>query len=257
MTLPTLREVLALPQFVGAQVLSGQGALDGRVTWVHVMEILDVRRFLSGGELLLSTGLELARCGEDGQVTYLHALAEAGALGLVLELVHPLQAVPAPLLHAARLIDFPLIVFSQEVRFADLTRAAHDRILHEPTPVATVGTGQLAPILDALTETGRALPFLRAQLGPLLDLPPRPRAALLGTLDALTRTNFNVAEVARQLGVRRQTVYYRLEQLRGMLGDLEGRHVTLSVALALRRMPLPGAELDTLSLEDLLRPAPE
>ena len=28
MTLPTLREVLALPQFAGAQVLSGQGALD-------------------------------------------------------------------------------------------------------------------------------------------------------------------------------------------------------------------------------------
>jgi purine catabolism regulator len=47
--------------------------------------------------------------------------------------------------------------------------------------------------------------------------------------------HFNIAETARRLGVRRQSVYYRLEQLTGMLGDLEApyRRTSLVVALEL------------------------
>ena len=70
-------------------------------------------------------------------------------------------------------------------------------------------------------ETGRSDRFLEEQLGPVLGLPGRPRGTLLATLEALFDSQFNVAETARRLGVRRQSVYYRLDQLRGLLGDLE------------------------------------
>ena len=60
-SLPSLREILALPAFAGAELLTGRSRLDDPVTWVHVSELLDAWRFLSGGELLVSTGLELAR----------------------------------------------------------------------------------------------------------------------------------------------------------------------------------------------------
>lgn len=230
--LPTLAELLTLSAFAGARVVGGAAGLERQIAWVHVSEILDGGRFLSGGEFVLSTGLELSRSAPEAQTAYLRSLAEVGAHGLVLELAGALRAVPAPLPALADRLGFPLIAFDHEVRFADLTRAAHERILGRAPPPPAEG---LDAALLALRETGRAEAFRMAQLGPLLALPPRPQATLLGTLDALLARHFQMAEVARHLGVRRQTVYYRLEQLRGMLGDLDdpARRLSLGLALAL------------------------
>ena len=74
MSLPSLREILALPAFAGAELLSGESRLDEPVTWLHVSELMDAWRFLSGGELLVSTGLELARVSP-GRARGLPALA--------------------------------------------------------------------------------------------------------------------------------------------------------------------------------------
>ena len=134
MALPSLREILALPAFTGAEVLSGESRLDEPVTWVHVSELMDAWRFLSGGEVLVSTGLELARATPEAREAYLRSLVEAGAQALVLELVQWLQEVPEEMLQAARLMEFPLVVFREEVRFAELTKAAHERILRPHAP---------------------------------------------------------------------------------------------------------------------------
>lgn len=230
MSLPTLRQILELPAFAGAEVLSGQSRLDQIITWVHVAEVLDVWRFLSGGELVLSTGLELARASGEAQVSYLRSLAGAGAHGLALELVQWLHQVPAELLHTARGLEFPVLAFRSEVRFADLTRAAHQRILR---PHSGREEPLLQALLDALIETGRSNSFLERQLGPILSLPPRPRSTLISTLEALLASQFNIAETARRLGVRRQSIYYRLEQLQGMLGDLDDSERRLGLLIAL------------------------
>ena len=232
--LPTLSELLTLPAFAGAEVLSGHARLAQPVTWAHVSEVLDAARFLTGGELLISTGSLLAQAAPQAQTDYLRSLAEGGAQGLLLELVQGFREVPAELLGTARLYEFPLVVFRHEVSFATLTRAAHARILQAR---GEAREPSLAPLLDALAETGRSLDFMQAQLGPLLRLPTRPRTVLMGTLDALLQTNFNMAESARRLGVRRQTMYYRIEQLRAMLGDLDDpkRQLGLHLALELTR----------------------
>ena len=237
--LPTLSELLTLPAFAGAEVLSGHPRLAQPVTWVHVTEVLDAARFLSGGELLLSTGSLLAQSSARAQADYLRSLEEGGAQGLVLELVQGFREPPPELLGAAQRCGFPLIVFRQEVSFALLTRAAHARILHAR---GEVQGASLAPLLSALAETGRSLDFLQVQLGPLLRLPTRPRTVLTDTLEALLATNFNMARAARRLGVRRQTMYYRIEQLRAMLGDLDDpkRQLGLHLALELTRLDVGG-----------------
>jgi purine catabolism regulator len=146
--------------------------------------------------------------------------------------------VPEEMLRAARLMDFPLVVFREEVRFAELTKEAHEFILRPHRP--SEPEHWLDGLLDALVETGRSAHFLEEQLGPLLALPGRPRGILLATLEALCDSQFNVAETARRLGVRRQSVYYRLEQLRGLLGDLDAprRRTGIIVALELlKRAP--------------------
>jgi len=230
-TLPTLREILALPAFEGAEVLSGDSRLDEPVTWVHVSEVMDAWRFLSGGELIVCTGLELARVSPAAREAYLRSLVEAGAQGLVLELVQWLQEAPEEMLRTARLTEFPLIVFHEEVRFADITKEAHERILlpHPPTE----REHWLDSLVDALQETGRGPQFIEGQLGPVLALPGKPRGTLLTTLEALLVSHFNIAETARMLGVRRQSVYYRLEQLQGMLGDLNATYRRSSLVVAL------------------------
>jgi hypothetical protein len=238
MSLPSLREILALPAFAGAEVLSGESRLDEPVTWVHVSELMDAWRFLSGGELLVSTGLELARVSSAAREAYLRSLVAAGAQGLVLELVQSLREVPEELLATARLTEFPVVVFREEVRFADLTKEAHERILRPRAPAHR--EQWLESLLDSLVETGRSAEFIDGQLGPILALPGRPRGTLLATLEALLVSHFNIAETARRLGVRRQSLYYRLEQLEGMLGDLDAtyRRTSLVVALELlKRSP--------------------
>ncbi|NLO26578.1 MAG: PucR family transcriptional regulator [Actinobacteria bacterium] len=238
MSLPSLREILALPAFAGAELLSGQSRLEEPVTWVHVSELMDAWRFLSGGELVVSTGLELARVTPATREVYLRSLVEAGAQGLVLELVQSLREVPEEVLRTARLTEFPLVVFREEVRFADLTKEAHGRILRPRSP--SDREHWLDHLLDSLVETGRSADFIEGQLGPILALPGRPRGTLLATLEALLVYHFNIAKTARKLGVRRQSVYYRLEQLEGMLGDLGAtyRRTSLVVAIELlKRSP--------------------
>jgi purine catabolism regulator len=245
MSLPTLRDILALPAFAGAELLSGQSRLDEPVTWVHVSELMDAWRFLSGGEVVVSTGLELSRVDPEAREAYVRSLAEAGAQGLVLELVQWFQDVPAEMLEAARLMEFPVVVFREEIRFADLTKAAHEAIL-KPTKGGDGGFW-LDGLLDALIETGRASRFVDEVLGPVLALPGRPRGTLLATLEAWMDCQFNVAATARRLGVRRQSLYYRLEQLTGLLGDLDvpRRKTGLVIALQLLKRP----DFDTLSVD--------
>ena len=61
-------------------VVAGEAGLDRAVRWVHISELEDPTPWLSGGELLLTTGLQL---GDDAQQhAYLERLAAHGLTGL-------------------------------------------------------------------------------------------------------------------------------------------------------------------------------
>jgi len=229
-TLPTLQTILDLPAFRGAELVSGGIHLDEAVTWVHIAEIMDVWRFLSGGELLLSTGLELTRVSPPARRAYLHGLAKAGVRALGLELVQWIHEVPPEIIDAARVLQFPIVVFREEVSFSKLTQAAHKEILRPkscPNYESTMET-----LLNSILETGRDKAFLDRQIGPLLALPLRPRTTLIATLEALLDVHFNIAVAARKLGVRRQSIYYRLDQLTGLLGSLDDPSTKLGLLVA-------------------------
>jgi len=52
----TVRELV---DGLGVRLLAGEEGLDLPVRWVHISELADPTPWLSGGELLLSTGLQL------------------------------------------------------------------------------------------------------------------------------------------------------------------------------------------------------
>lgn len=65
------------------------------------------------------------------------------------------------------------------------------------------------------------------------------RGALLATLTALLAHNFNLAAVARELGVHQNTVKYRMQQLREAFGRDPSRgdlRLELELALKIRMM---------------------
>jgi purine catabolism regulator len=188
---------------------------------------MDAWRFLSGGEVLVSTGLELARATPEAREAYLRALVDAGAQALVLELVQWLREVPDEMLRTARLMDFPLIVFREEVRFAELTKGAHESILKPHVPADA--EQWLDGLLDALVETGRSARFLEEQLGPILSLPGRPEVA--SATPRLCSTPVQRGDCAAPGGVAR--AYYRLSNCAGCSATRRPR----------RRMSDRGAEL--------------
>ncbi|NVM94309.1 PucR family transcriptional regulator [Arthrobacter wenxiniae] len=130
--LPTLRAILdlAVVHDAAPTVLGGQGALDSPVRWVHVSELLDVTGLLSGGELVLTTGLELEK--EPGRTaSYIHSLEQAGVAGLIVELAGPRARSLAALRTAARNSALPVITLEHRVRFVAITETVHRMIVAE------------------------------------------------------------------------------------------------------------------------------
>lgn len=130
--LPSLRSILDLPvvRDAGPEVLGGADRLDDPVRWVHVSEVLDLSGLLSGGELVLTTGLELDK--EPGRAAaYIRSLEQAGAAGLIVELTSPRERTTAALRSAARSAAMPLAIVRKRVRFVEITEIVHRMIVAE------------------------------------------------------------------------------------------------------------------------------
>lgn len=97
------------------------------IRWVHVGDVADLSALLRGGELLLTTGAPLRRAPK----SYLRGLADAGALGVVVELGAPLRSVPASVAATARDLNLALVVLHQPIKFVEVTETVHRRIVAE------------------------------------------------------------------------------------------------------------------------------
>ncbi len=130
--LPTVSAILELPVLRAAapSVLGGLKGLDAPVRWVHVSEILDVGGLLSGGELVLTTGLELEKSPEES-ASFIRSLEAAGAAGLIVELVGERPRSRKALENAARSASMPVVVVEQRVRFVQVTEIVHRMIVAE------------------------------------------------------------------------------------------------------------------------------
>lgn len=120
----TVAEVLQLPLLRGAKLVAGRRGIDAEVRWCHVSEVLDIARLLSGGELLLTTGLTLD-VPPQWQQAYIRELKSAGAVGLMLELGRQFSAVPPTLITTAEEVGLPLIAAPYDTPYVKLTEAVY------------------------------------------------------------------------------------------------------------------------------------
>ncbi|WP_431277610.1 PucR family transcriptional regulator [Leifsonia poae] len=169
--LPSIREILRFDDVARAlpEVLSGEDALDRPVRWVHVSETADVARLVSGGELLLSTGVGWPT--DDEALRALGAeLARVGVAGLVLELGDSTPEAPQALVKEFRMQGLPLVVLHREARFIAITEAVHSRIIADQM-VALRARDEIHALFTELSLRGSPADFIVSQAGRVLASP--------------------------------------------------------------------------------------
>jgi len=122
----TLRELL---RELDVRVLAGEDGLDRAVRWVHISELEDPTPWLSGGELLLTTGLQLTAPGQPR--AFLERLAGHGLSGIGFGTGFGHPQVPEELVEAARELAFPLFEVTYEVPFIAITEKAFTQLVNE------------------------------------------------------------------------------------------------------------------------------
>jgi purine catabolism regulator len=111
------------------RLLAGQGGLHLPVRWVHISELLDPTPWLSGGELLLTTGMQLET--EEQQREFVSRLADHHLAGLGFGTGFRHSAVPPAVLEVAAVLDFPVFEVPYEVPFIAITEAAFSELVNE------------------------------------------------------------------------------------------------------------------------------
>ncbi|MFC1441853.1 PucR family transcriptional regulator [Streptacidiphilus sp. N1-10] len=158
----TLREILSFDVLGDAapEILCGGKGLDRPVRWVHSSEIYEIGPLLSGGELLLTTGLGLAGADAGARRHYVRELAERGVAGIAVELGRTLTEMPYELVDESRRRGLPLVALRAVVPFIRIAEAANTAIVTQsltdrPHP-AHDRDGRVSALLVELAE-GTAL----------------------------------------------------------------------------------------------------
>jgi purine catabolism regulator len=167
---------------LGLKLLSGEERAKGHVRWVHSTELLDPTPWLRGGELLLTTGLQLQSAKAQRELVGRLAEHEIGGLGFGTGFAH--KRLPAALADEARKRSFPLFEVPYELPFIAITERVFAQLLDERYEML-----QRSMAGDVLAEalTGRLYPEeLQARLRPfgigeraavLAFVPPDPAVA--------------------------------------------------------------------------------
>jgi hypothetical protein len=147
---------------LGLKLISGEESAKGHVRWVHSTELLDPTPWLRGGELLLTTGLQLQSAKAQRELIERLSEHAIGGLGFGTGFAH--KRLPAALADEGRKRSFPLFEVPYELPFIAITERVFAQLLDERYEML-----QRSMAGDILAEalTGRLYPEeLQARLRP-------------------------------------------------------------------------------------------
>jgi DNA-binding PucR family transcriptional regulator len=110
-------------------LLAGEQGAEAPIRWVHISELLDPTPWLSGGELLLTTGLQLQTATKQRQFVRRVSSHHLAGLGFGVGFGH--SGVPSTLLEEAQRLEFPLFEVPYEMPFIAITEKAFGRLVNE------------------------------------------------------------------------------------------------------------------------------
>jgi purine catabolism regulator len=164
----TVRDLLGE---LDVRLLTGEAGLELPVRWVHISELRDPTPWLSGGEVLLTTGMQLDT--PTRQREFVTRLADHQLAGLGFGSGFGHDHVPEAILEAAREREFPVFEVPYEVPFIAITEAAFSQLVNE----------QYAVLRRALAAQERLERIVLSERG--LDALAGALAALIGAAVAV------------------------------------------------------------------------
>jgi purine catabolism regulatory family protein/PucR-like helix-turn-helix protein/diguanylate cyclase with GGDEF domain len=188
-----LGDVLADPD-LSLRLADGEpAALNQPVRWCAVTELADPRPFLSGGELVLTTGL--SQLDEAAQRQFVTRVADRRAVGLGFGIGLTHDRIPAATLAEAREHRLPVLEIPYSTPFIAVDRFVADRVLEEQY-------GRFADLLDEHDTLARAL------------LSGRGLGALIGSLHQILGAPCMVVDVyGRVLATAPASAAWPVEQI--------------------------------------------
>src|SRR5919204_2393402 len=116
---------------------AGRKSLSNPVRWVHISELEDPTPWLSGGELMLTTGIQLDTAAK--QRAFVRRLANHNLAGLGFGTGFDHPRLPKALVDEAEKHDFPLFEVPYSMPFIALTEKAFARLVNEQYEVLQRG----------------------------------------------------------------------------------------------------------------------
>jgi purine catabolism regulator len=129
--------VRGLVSEMGLELTTGDADADAPVRWVHISELPDPTPWLSGGELLLTTGIQLDT--EERQREFVRLLSGHHLSGLGFGTGFDHEKLPPGLLEEAEELGFPVFEVPYELPFIALTEKAFTRLVNEQYEVLQRG----------------------------------------------------------------------------------------------------------------------
>jgi PucR family transcriptional regulator, purine catabolism regulatory protein len=122
---------------MGLELAVGGDGADAPVRWVHISELPDPTPWLSGGELLLTTGIQLDSDMRQREFVRLLAGRHLSGLGFGTGFNH--EELPPALVEEANAVGFPVFEVPYELPFIALTEKAFTRLVNEQYEVLQRG----------------------------------------------------------------------------------------------------------------------
>ncbi|MEW1934609.1 PucR family transcriptional regulator ligand-binding domain-containing protein [Rhodococcus sp. NPDC079359] len=110
---------------LGLALVSGFDGADRVIEWAHAIELGDPAPWLSGGELVMTTGMRIGKTQEE-QFGYVERLFDAGVVALAFDTGTNYDSVPAGVLAASDSLGLPVLAVPASTPFVAITRAVID-----------------------------------------------------------------------------------------------------------------------------------
>lgn len=126
----TVREALQMDCLARAQLVAGDRGLEREITFVNIMEVPEVVRWMKGGELLLTSGFALK--GEDAAFRreLIRSLVRKEVAALGVKLGQHWQELPPELVEAADEVQLPLLLIPEDQPYMDIMLPIMEKLLN-------------------------------------------------------------------------------------------------------------------------------
>ncbi len=112
---------------LGLTLVAGHENADRVINWAHAIELADPTPYLSGGELVMTTGLKMGPTSDE-QYEYVARLSAAGVVALAFDTGTNFDRVPDGALSAGDALGLPILQVPADTPFIAVSRAVIDEL---------------------------------------------------------------------------------------------------------------------------------